>query len=106
MESAPSDKKPELKCGVIAHGTLITAEDIEGVKMPIAMACVQDDNLFPNDVREQGKAALKMNGVEHEVKVYEGVPHGFAVVGDYRDEKIKKAQEEAFEFMAGWLESR
>ena len=28
--------------------------------------------------------------VEHEVKVFEGVPHGFAVLGDYEDLKRYK----------------
>jgi len=43
--------------------------------------------------------------VEHEVKIYPGVPHGFAVLGDYEDPKIKEAQQQAFGEMLGWLQA-
>lgn len=98
-------KGPELKAGAIAHGTMITKDDIEGVKCPIAMVCVADDSLFPDEVREQGRAALELNAVEHDIKVFGGVPHGFAVVGDYKDPTIQERQSEAFEMMSGWIES-
>ena len=97
-------KGPELKAAAIAHGTLVTKEDIEGVKSPVAMACVAEDNLFPDEVREQGRAALELNAVEHDIKVFEGVPHGFAVVGDYKDTSIQARQADAFEMMSGWIE--
>ncbi len=96
--------EPELKAGVIAHGTLVTKEDIEAIKAPVAMACVAQDTLFPDDVREQGRASLELNAVEHEIKVFNGVPHGFAVVGDYADQNIEEKQKEAFEMMCDWLE--
>lgn len=98
-------KMPQLKVGAIAHGTLITKEDMAGIKMPVLMACVGNDQLFPDDVREQGRASLELNAIEHEIKVFEGVPHGFAVVGDYNDENIREKQSEAFEMMCGWLEA-
>lgn len=95
----------QLKVGAIAHGTLVTKEDIENVKSPIAMACVKNDNLFPDDIREQGRASLELNSVEHVIKVFDDVPHGFAVLGDYQDAKIREAQKEAFDLMTQWLES-
>lgn len=103
-EAGVVESGPEIKAGVIAHGTLVTAEDIQSVKVPTMMVCVENDALFPDDVREQGKASLELNGVDHEVKVFDGVPHGFAVVGDYDDATIKTKQKEAFESMCGWLE--
>ncbi|KAI9680266.1 MAG: hypothetical protein M1822_007265 [Bathelium mastoideum] len=96
---------PEIKVGAIAHGTMITKEDIEGIKVPVSMACVGNDQLFPDAVREEGKKALEAGSVEHEVRVYEGVPHGFAVLGDYSDEKIAQSQKKAFQQMLGWLQS-
>ena len=98
-------EEPELKVGAIAHGTLVTAEDIEGVRKPVCMACVANDQLFPDHVREQGKAALELIAVEHEIKVFDGVPHGFAVLGDYAETNIKASQKEAFELMVGWLDA-
>jgi dienelactone hydrolase len=42
----------------------------------LAEACPENDQLFPDDIREQGRQYLETNGIEHEVKVYSGVPHG------------------------------
>jgi dienelactone hydrolase len=66
---------------------------------------VQDDPLFPDHVRTEGIAELEKVGLEHEVKVYPEVPHGFAVFGDYEDTKIKEAQRTAFGQMLGWLQA-
>jgi hypothetical protein len=33
------------------------------------------------------------------------VPHGFAVLGDYDDPKIKQSQSQAFGQMLGWIQS-
>lgn len=96
---------PAVKCGVIAHGTSILKEDMEGVKVPVSVVAVEQDTLFPDDVREAGKKALQEKGVEHEVEVYSGVPHGFAVLGDYEDDKIVEAQRKAFAQMLGWLKA-
>lgn len=103
-EHGEGAKGPELKAGAVAHGTLITEEDIEGIKSPIAMACVENDSLFPDAIREHGRAALELNGVDHDIKVFSGVPHGFAVLGDYSDESIKQKQGEAFKMMVEWLD--
>ena len=104
-EKAATSQDPELKVGVIAHGAMITKDDLESVRRPLAVVAVEGDNLFPDDVREQGKAALELNGIEHDIRTFEGVPHGFAVVGDYGEEAIKEKQAEAFELMASWLEA-
>jgi dienelactone hydrolase len=96
---------PLIRAGALAHGTLVTKEDLEGVKSPITMACVENDQLFPDDVRTAGQAFLEENKVEHEIKVYSGVPHGFAVVGEYSDPNIQEAQRSAFEQMVGWLKA-
>ncbi|KAF2455334.1 Alpha/Beta hydrolase protein [Lineolata rhizophorae] len=98
-------KEPLIRAGAIAHGTLVTHEDIASVKAPISMVCVKDDSLFPNDVREDGRQALVQAGVEHEVEVYPGVPHGFAVLGNYDDQHIKRSQQQAFGQMLGWLQA-
>jgi len=96
---------PMIKAGALAHGTLITKEDLEAIKPPISMACVENDQLFPDDVRTAGQEHLEKEKIEHEVKVYSGVPHGFAVIGEYGDPKIQDAQKEAFEQMVLWLKS-
>lgn len=104
-EAGMTKAAPLIKVGALAHGTMISKEDLEGVKSPISLVCVENDQLFPDDVRDAGKEHLAQNKVEHEVKVYSGVPHGFAVVGEYDDVKIQEAQKEAFEQMVSWLKS-
>jgi len=100
-----SAKGPFLKVGAVAHGTDIQPDDFEGLKAPVSLACVENDQLFPEDIREAGEKLLKERKLEYEFKTYAGVPHGFAVVGEYEDVKIKTAQSEAFEQMLGWLKS-
>lgn len=96
---------PLFKAGALAHGTQISIDELERIKSPLSFVCVENDNLFPDDVREAGKAYLEHNKIEHEIKVYPGVPHGFAGVGEYDDPKIERAQEEAHQQMLAWLKS-
>ncbi|MCJ1241940.1 hypothetical protein MMC14_009947 [Varicellaria rhodocarpa] len=94
---------PVIKAGALAHGTMVTKQDFQSVKAPITMVCVENDQLFPDSIREEGQQHLQNNQISHEIKVYPGVPHGFAVVGEYEDEKIQQAQKEAFKQMIEWL---
>lgn len=96
---------PQIKVGAIAHGTQIGKEDLAGVAVPTCVVAVENDQLFPDDVRDEGKKALEAKGLEFDLKVYPEVPHGFAVYGDYEDAKIKDAQGEAFQQMLGWLKA-
>lgn len=96
---------PMIKCGAFAHGTSITKEDLERIKAPISIVAVENDQLFPDDIRIAGKEALEKEKIEHEMEVYPEVPHGFAVAGEYGDSKIQEKQEKAFEQMSAWLKS-
>ncbi|RDW91349.1 hypothetical protein BP5796_02514 [Coleophoma crateriformis] len=98
-------KGPYLKAGAIAHATLVTKDDFEGTKAPLSFVCVENDQLFPDDVKEYGDKYLKENNIENEFKVYPNVPHGFGVVGEYEEASIKVAQGQAFDQMLGWLKS-
>ena len=86
---------------------MITKEDIEGLKVPVTMACtgmvllsfyfalpagknlhyagisqlcsnilLENDQLFPDNVRAEGQKYLVDNGIPHEIQVFPGVPHG------------------------------
>ncbi|KAH8795806.1 Alpha/Beta hydrolase protein [Hyaloscypha sp. PMI_1271] len=104
-EAGVVKKGPYIKAGAIAHATLVGKEDFEGTKSPLAFICVENDQLFDEEVREYGEKYLKENNVENEFKTYSGVPHGFGVVGEYEDAKIKTAQAEAFDQMLAWLKT-
>lgn len=94
---------PQVKCAVIAHGTVITKEDIEGVEVPLSVVAIKEDQLFPDEIRAAGIDALKEKKIEVEETVYDGVPHGFAVLGDYQDAAIKNKQAEAYQQMLQFL---
>lgn len=124
---APATQGPYIKAGAIAHATLVAQDDFEGLKSPVSLICVENDPLFPDDVRKYGEDYLSKAGLDHEVQVYPGVPHGknkqqeetptsyynhsltdliypgFAVVGDYGDITIQEAQSAAYEQMLKWL---
>lgn len=94
---------PQVKCAVIAHGTVITKQDLEGVEVPLSIVAVKDDSLFPDEIREAGVDAIKGKKVEVEQTVYDGVPHGFAILGDYEEPSIKEKQAKAFQQMLQFL---
>ncbi|KAI9683655.1 MAG: hypothetical protein M1829_004960 [Trizodia sp. TS-e1964] len=75
-EAATVKNEPLIKAGAIAHGTLIAKEDIERLKIPTTMVCIENDQLFPDDMRNDGQKYLLENGVEHEIRLYSNVPHG------------------------------
>lgn len=104
-EAGVVKKGPYIKAGAIAHATLVSKEDFEGTKAPLAFICVENDQLFEEDIREHGEKYLKENNIESEFKTYSGVPHGFGVVGEYEDANIKLAQAEAFDQMLAWLQA-
>ncbi|KAK7922968.1 Hydrolase tropI [Apiospora marii] len=103
-EAAGVQKKgPFIKAGALAHATLVSPGDFEGLKQPISLVCVESDPMFPDEVRTKGEDMMSKANLEHEVQVYPGVPHGFAVIGDYEDAHIKDAQATAHEQMLKWL---
>lgn len=104
-EAGVVKKGPYIKAGAIAHATLVSKEDFEGTKSPLAFICVESDQLFSEDVREHGEKYLRESNIECEFKTYGGVPHGFGVMGEYEDIKIKTAQKEAFDQMLAWLKA-
>ncbi|CAK7269372.1 hypothetical protein SEPCBS57363_003570 [Sporothrix epigloea] len=104
-DAAMLERIPLIKTGVLAHATLVSPDDFKGLQVPISMVCVESDPMFPDAVRMAGEDYMSEHNLEHEVHVYPGVPHGFAVVGDYADESIKLAQATAFDQMLKWLKA-
>lgn len=104
-EQGAGTKEPVLRAGAVAHPTMLTKEDMEHVKSPVFIAAVENDPMLSEDeVLTPGRRAMESNKIEHEIQVFSGVPHGFAVVGDYDDPKIKQSQEQAFGQMLGWIQ--
>lgn len=75
-ETGALKKGPYIKAGALAHGASVTPGDFNNVKAPLSLVCVENDNLFPDEVRTAGEDAMSKANLEHEVQVYPGVPHG------------------------------
>jgi dienelactone hydrolase len=75
-EAGSAKVGPYIKAGAIAHGTLVTKEDFDGMQSPLFLVCVDNDPLFPEEILEAGTKYLEANKIEHETKIYPGVPHG------------------------------
>jgi dienelactone hydrolase len=103
QEEGMRKTEPEVKAVAIAHGTQVTVQDIAQCAVPLSIVAVESDSLFPDEVRDAGVKQLQEKGAEHELQVYPGVPHGFAVLGDYEEAEIKEQQGRAFKQMLGWL---
>ncbi|KAK0741257.1 Alpha/Beta hydrolase protein [Schizothecium vesticola] len=109
--SAPQDVEadkartvgPFIKAGALAHPTMVSPEDFVGLKAPVTVVAVENDPMCPDEVRMGLEDYMSKNNVEHEVQVYPGVPHGFAVVGEYDDVNIQSAQSTAFAQMLKWI---
>ena len=67
---------PWIKVGALAHATLVSPQDFVGLKVPVSLVSVESDPMFPDEVRTAGEDVMRESGVEHEVQVYPGVPHG------------------------------
>lgn len=67
---------PLIRAGALAHAASVVPDDFNGLKVPISIVCVENDPLFPEDVRTVGEDAMASANLEHEVRVYPGVPHG------------------------------
>jgi dienelactone hydrolase len=89
----------------MAHGTQVQQVDMKNCKAPVSLICVEDDPWFPDEIREAGKKDMEQEGRVHELEMYPGVPHGFAVVGEYEEEHIREAQKKAFTQMVDWLKA-
>ena len=40
------------------------------------MNITENDQLFPEEILEEGRRYLQANNIEHEIRAYPGVPHG------------------------------
>jgi dienelactone hydrolase len=75
-ESAPIRTGPQIKAGAVAHAASVSPDDFKNLKAPVSLVCIENDPLFPDEVRTSGEDTMSKDNLEHEVQVYPGVPHG------------------------------
>lgn len=95
--AGPQGKKYGVNAAAVAHATLITKEDFEGVEKPVIFACAgklhpkapgnvrapiyiygatENDPYFPDDIREEGRKILEGKQADFQMEIFKGVPHG------------------------------
>ncbi|KAH7149368.1 Alpha/Beta hydrolase protein [Dactylonectria estremocensis] len=104
-ESGDVKVGPFIKTGAVAHAASVVPDDFQGLSVPLSFVCVEQDPLFPDSVRMAGEDSMSLANLEHEVQVYPGVPHGFAVVSSYQDAAIQDAQATAYGQMLKWIQT-
>ncbi|KAD2394093.1 hypothetical protein E3N88_41070 [Mikania micrantha] len=88
-------KDADIQVAALLHPTFVTLDDIKGVKVPVAKLGPEFDKISPPELVKPFVAALQAKPeVDHFVKIFPGVSHGWTV--RYRDEDVtavKSAQE-------------
>jgi dienelactone hydrolase len=98
-----------IDCAYTAHPSFLSMpNDIENVSLPLSIAIGDVDMAMKFDLVKQAQGILqKKRDVGHEVVVFPGAKHGFAIRGDPSDPKQKemgdKAEVQALEWFGKWL---
>ncbi|KAI3803236.1 hypothetical protein L1987_31385 [Smallanthus sonchifolius] len=96
-------KEAEIQVAAILHPLFVTLEDIKGVKIPIAILSAEIDNISPPELIKEFEAALVANEVDHSVKIYPGVTHGWVLRYKDDDAAEVKSAEEAQQDLVDWF---
>ncbi|KAI0357503.1 alpha/beta-hydrolase [Trametes cingulata] len=91
---------------VAAHPSLVKfPAELGGVTKPFSLAVAAEDKGYDRKRAEETERILRERGLQDvEVRVYEGVQHGWTTRADLKDEKQKKARDDAVEQVVGWFE--
>ncbi|KAH9682977.1 DLH domain-containing protein [Citrus sinensis] len=94
----------DIQAAVVLHPGAITVDDINEIKVPVAILGAEIDHISPpEDLKRFGEilsAKLKNDCL---VKIYPRVSHGWTVRYNVEDEFAVKSAEEAHEDMINWL---
>lgn len=78
--------------------------DITGVKAPLFIGCGEKDDMVSPTLAEDLNSALAAAGNKFKIRIYPGMPHGFAARPNHDDEEIKTQFNQAFEDAVCFLE--
>ncbi|XP_073122146.1 endo-1,3;1,4-beta-D-glucanase-like [Henckelia pumila] len=97
-------KHAYIQAGVLLHPSLVTVEDIQGVKVPLSILGAETDHLSPPELVKQFETALNAKPeINSFVKIFPGVAHGWSVRYKEEDEHSVKSAEEAHSDMLDWF---
>lgn len=95
---------PLVDCGFTCHPSFLTVpKDIEGIRVPISVGNGEADQFLGKKNMLILKSILEgKEDQDHEVVIYEGARHGFAVRGDPHDPKQVELGARAEDQAANW----
>ncbi|KAF8765695.1 hypothetical protein HU200_008195 [Digitaria exilis] len=97
-------KVHEIQAAVLLHPSLLTVDDIKEVKCPISILGAEIDRSTPPELLKQFEQILSANsGIDHIVKIFPGVAHGWAVRYSDDDAAAVTSAEEALKDMSHWF---
>ncbi|CAH1426881.1 unnamed protein product [Lactuca virosa] len=97
-------KKAEIQVSALLHPSFVTLDDIKGVKVPIAILGAEIDKMSPPELVKEFELALEAKPeIDHFVKIYNGVSHGWTVRWKDDDEIAVKCAKEAHEDLVAWF---
>jgi dienelactone hydrolase len=87
----------EVDAAYACHPSLVAIPgDFDPVTKPLSLAVGDKDSLLDNDsVGKIQDLMAKKTSVPHELRIYEGQIHGFALRSDWSSENDKKAMDDA-----------
>ncbi|XBJ17903.1 hypothetical protein VPH35_009208 [Triticum aestivum] len=98
-------KSEEIQVIVISHPSLVTVDDMKEVKHPIEILGGELDQASPPPIVHQFEQTLDQNNkIDHFVKIFPGVAHGFACRYNASDAFAVKTAEEARADMLSWFD--
>jgi len=95
----------EVDVAYACHPSLVAVPgDFEGVTKPLSLAVGDKDSLLGmGTVGQIQDLMAKKTEVPHELRIYEGQVHGFALRGDWSGERERKAMDEAEKQGVEWF---
>ncbi|CAO2838417.1 unnamed protein product [Amaranthus hypochondriacus] len=93
-----------IQAGVLLHPSFVTEDDINGLKVPVAILGGENDQISPPELLKKFSEILRSKPeVDSFVKIFPGVGHGWAIRYDENNAVAVKAAEEAHQDMLAWF---
>ncbi|KAL8524797.1 hypothetical protein ACS0TY_014420 [Phlomoides rotata] len=97
-------KHAYINAGVLLHPSLVTCEDVQGVKVPLSILGAEVDHTSPPELVKQFEDILTAKPeVDCFVKIFPRVSHGWSVRYKDEDEHEMKCAQEAHKDMLDWI---
>ncbi|KAK9288178.1 hypothetical protein L1049_016627 [Liquidambar formosana] len=94
----------DIQAAVLLHPGPITVDEINNVKIPLAILGAEIDNYSPPEqLKQLGEILSGKSNVDSFVKIFPGVSHGWTMRYNIEDESAVKSAEEAHCDMLNWF---